>query len=88
MAAKGHAVAATTTIRVDLETRSRLMELARRAHKPIGAVVAEAVERYEEDQFWAEYQAGYARLRDDPQLWAEWKKELRILDGVVADGLE
>jgi predicted transcriptional regulator len=81
-------MAATTTIRVDTETRTRLMELARREHKPIGEVVAEAVERYEEDQFWAEYQAGYARLRDDPQKWSAWKEVLNGLDGVIADGLE
>ena len=81
-------MAATTTIRVDRETRSKLTELARRAHKPIGQVVAEAVERYEEDQFWAEYQAGYARIKEDPQKWSEWNAELNRLDGVVADGLE
>ena len=81
-------MAATTTIRVDSETRGKLLELAHRAHKPIGEIVAEAVEQYEEDQFWAEYQAGYARLKQDPQKWSDWNEEIRRLDGVVADGLE
>lgn len=77
-----------TTIRVDQETRARLRAIASRTHATVEETVAEAILRYDEDLFWADYQAGYARLRANPRLWSAWIEELRLLDGVAADGLD
>ena len=51
-------------------------------------MIAEALERYDEDQWWAEVYAGYARLRADPVASAEYDAEMALWDSTLMDGLE
>jgi hypothetical protein len=80
---------ATVTIRVPLQTHRRIVRLAeKRGEKNLGAVVDEATRRLEDEEFWAEVNAGYARLRADPVASAEFDAEVAAWDATLTDGLE
>lgn len=75
-------------IRVPPQTHETLRRLASARDEPIGQVVAAAVERLDEDQFWAEVHAAYERLRADPKEWKGYLVEAREWDVTLLDGLE
>ena len=75
-------------IRVPPHTHEKLRRLAAARDEPIGQVVAAAVERLDEDQFWAEVHAAYDRLRTDPAEWDTYLSEAREWDVALLDGLE
>lgn len=78
----------TTTIRVPNATRDKLRVLARQERRPIGDIVAAAVDRYEEDAFWAEAHRTYAAMRADPAASAAFDAEVAAWDRTLKDGLE
>jgi hypothetical protein len=51
-------------------------------------IVDAAVTEYERRKFWEAFHAGYAALRDDPEKWADYQKEIEAWDVTLADGLE
>jgi hypothetical protein len=60
-------VSMSVMIRVRPETHEHLRRLAAARNEPIGKVVAAAVERLDEELFWAEVHAAYDRLRAEPE---------------------
>jgi hypothetical protein len=78
----------TVMIRVPPETHEQLRRLAAARKESIGKVVAAAVERLDEEQFWAEVHAAYDRLRADPEAWEGYVSEIREWDVAMLDGLE
>ncbi|HEY7029775.1 MAG TPA: hypothetical protein VH482_00545 [Thermomicrobiales bacterium] len=78
----------SVTIRVPQETHAQLRRLAASRKQPIGEVVAAAVERLEEEEFWNQVTADFERLRADPEDWASYMKEHREWDVTLLDGLE
>lgn len=79
---------ASTSIRIDRTTHQKIKDIAGRENKPIGEVVADAIHRYEDEQFWRNAHAGYQRLRGDPEAWKAYQNELRDWDVTLMDGLE
>lgn len=79
---------ASTNIRIDRTTHQKIKDIAGRENKPIGGVVADVIQRYEDEQFWRNAHAGYQRLRDDPEEWKAYQDEIRIWDVTLMDGLE
>ncbi len=79
---------ATTSVRVDPSTHAVLRDLSRQEEKPIGQVVAEAVEQYKKDKFWRELEEDYERLRADPEAWQDYQDEMALWDSTSNDGLE
>jgi predicted transcriptional regulator len=87
---------ATTSIRIDRTTHQRLQELAERQHSSPDAVINELIDLYEEQEFRKveeqEFRKavveGYARLRQDPEAWEEYKREFEAWDVTLMDGLE
>lgn len=67
-----------TTIKVDLQTRDRLADLAKREGRTIGEEVAYLAERGERERFLEEVRAGYARLQDDPAAWEDYQAEQEL----------
>jgi hypothetical protein len=70
----------TTTVRIEVGTREKLRDLAERRSEAMQETLAAAVERLFREQFFAELDEDYARLRQDPVLWqqelderAEWQ---------------
>lgn len=63
-------------------THAKLQELARTEARPMGEIVTELVDRYEEDQFWRAYQASFEQLRTDPVAWQDYAEELAAWDAI------
>jgi hypothetical protein len=79
---------ATVTIRVPQATHQRLRQLSEKRGRPIGEIVDEAARKLEDADFWAEVDASYVRLYDDPAARAEYEAELALWDSTLMDGLE
>lgn len=76
---------ATTTVRLDSRTRDRLATVAR---EHFGGVSQEAaLNRLIDEHEMRQVHAAYARLRNDPEQWADYQQELRFAEGTTADGL-
>ena len=78
----------SVTIRIPQSAHETARRLAADKSRSIGEVVAEAIERYDEEEWWAEVHAGYARLRADPVESAEYDAEMALWDSTLMDGLE
>ncbi len=78
----------SVTIRIPSTAHAVAQRLAESGNRSIGNVIAEALERYDEEQWWADVHAGYARLRADPVASAEYDAEMALWDSTLMDGLE
>ena len=65
----------STTVRVSNETHERLVSLAELTGRRMQAILEEAVAAYEANAFWDEFNAGYERLVEKPNQWAEVQAE-------------
>ena len=79
---------ATTSVRVDQETYDWLKRRAKEESKPMGAVVTELIQQEERQAFRRGMAEGFARLRQDPEAWAGYKREFEAWDVTLMDGLE
>jgi hypothetical protein len=78
----------SVTIRVPQETHEQLRRLAASRNQAIGDVVAAAVERLEEDEFWRDMETAFEQLFSDPEARAEYLAEHRDWEVTLLDGLE
>jgi len=62
-------------VRITDETHDRLVTLAGATGRRMYAIVDEAVAAYEINAFWESFNAGYERLADDAEQWAEIQAE-------------
>jgi hypothetical protein len=78
-----------TTIKVDTDTRDRLSAIAKKRELTLGELVSELTRKAEEEEYWREIHAAYARLRQDPEEWRAYLDELdaweNVADGVWSD---
>jgi predicted transcriptional regulator len=79
---------ASTTVRVSEHTHELLRKLAAATGEPLQQVLERAVEHYRRQQFYAEFNAAYERLRADPVAWEEELAERAEWDATLADGLD
>jgi predicted transcriptional regulator len=79
---------ASTTVRVSAETHDVLRKLAAATGEPLERVLERAVESYRREQFYAEFDAAYARLQADPVAWEEELAERAVWEVTLADGLD
>jgi predicted DNA-binding protein len=79
---------ASTTVRVSAETHESLRKLAAATGEPLQRVLERAVESYRREQFFAEFNAAFERLRSDPVAWEDHLAEQAELEGTLADGLD
>ncbi|MDP9369355.1 MAG: toxin-antitoxin system protein [Chloroflexota bacterium] len=79
---------AMTTVKISTETRDKLAALAAARKRPMSEVLAEIVERERRRAFLEEANAAYARLRAEPEAWADYQAEIRSMEGTLMDGLE
>jgi hypothetical protein len=63
---------ASTTVRVSAQTHEVLRKLAAATGEPLRRVPERAVENYRREQFFAEFNAAFDRLRSDPVAWGEY----------------
>lgn len=79
---------AQRTVRIDDRTHRTLTEMKERTGRPLLDLLAEAVERFHDQFVIREMNAGYARLRADPDAWREELAERALWDATLMDGLE
>ena len=76
----------TTTIRVDRDTHSRLLEMSRETGDTVTETVRQAAEALRRLRFGLRVQEEYAALRSDPEAWADYLAEAE--SSHVADGID
>lgn len=81
-------MAASLLIRVSNETRDKLAKIAEYQHSSIGDVVAVATDKLERELFWKQVHEAYARLKADPDAWADFQTELKEWESQSWDGIE
>jgi len=65
----------STTVRINDATHERLVALAGSTGRAMQTIVEEALAAYEANAFWDSFDAGYDRLANDPEQWAEIQAE-------------
>jgi hypothetical protein len=79
---------ASTTVRVSEHTHELLRKLAAASGEPLQRVLERAVENYRREQFYAEFNAAFERLRADPVAWKDYLAEQAEMERTLADGLD
>jgi hypothetical protein len=79
--------ASAPVIKLKPGTHAKLQELSKVQARPMGEIVTELVDRYEEDQFWRAYQESFAKLRTDPVAWKDYAEELAEWEAITDEGL-
>ena len=69
-------------------THDVLRKLAAATGEPLERILERAVESYRREQFYAEFDAAYARLQADPVAWEEELAERALWEVTLADGLD
>ncbi|MCD6359992.1 MAG: ribbon-helix-helix domain-containing protein [Armatimonadetes bacterium] len=77
-----------TTVRVSNEAHEALKEMSRQRGVSMTQLVDEAVKRMLREDLLRRGNEAYARLRRDPEAWAEELAERRLWDTALMDGLE
>jgi hypothetical protein len=76
-----------TTMKVPAEVRDRLMALARRHERTLGAELATLVGEAEEREWWSNAKRAAARLQADGEQWDDYLREADDWEATAADGL-
>ena len=78
-------MAATTTIRIDPETRDRLGRLSKRRNVSAAAMIRALIEEAEAKELVDGFNEDFAALRADGEAWAEHQAETAAWDGTLGD---
>lgn len=65
----------------------KLQKLAEREHVAMSALLDEAVDSLVRQRYAERFNAGYARLKQDREAWAQEQAERAQWDGTLQDGL-
>lgn len=76
---------ATTTLRVDPETRDRLKRVSRHRNVTTAALLADLAIQAEHQILLEGFNASFAELRSDEQGWSEHVAETAAWDGTLGD---
>jgi predicted DNA-binding ribbon-helix-helix protein len=78
---------ATTTVRIHPRTRDALARLSKKRNVSTADLLAELVERREQDDALEQMNAAFARQREDGDAWAAERAEREAWDATLIDGL-
>ena len=81
-------LAATTTVRVTIETREALSAMSEEKGLTTADLIAELVSLEQERRLLEAMNAGFAELAEDPEALAVWRAEQRTWEATLADGLD
>lgn len=82
---------ATRLVRISQRAHEKATALARERHEPLGQVIEEALdgfENFERTRFLNELNAGFERLRADNASSTSYRDEVAVFDGALDDGLD
>jgi predicted DNA-binding ribbon-helix-helix protein len=77
-----------TTVKLSREAHTTLATLAKERGLAMSALLADLIERERRRAFVEAANEDYARLRADPEAWADYQAEIKSLEGTLMDGLE
>ena len=75
-------------VQISAEAHEFLRELSKERGVSITQLVDEAIERLLREEFLRKGNEDFARLREDPEAWAEELAERRLWDCTLMDGLK
>lgn len=75
-------------VRVDKDTRERIKKIARLEGRNMNEIIRMAIDKYEQDRVLDEFNEAYARVKNNPDEWADMEKERKVWDNTLMDGLE
>lgn len=78
----------SATVRISDKSRNTLRELASKSGEPMQSVLDRIIEEHRRRVFLDEVNAAYARIRQDPEAWAEVLNERAKWDATLMDGLD
>jgi predicted transcriptional regulator len=78
----------TSNVRISVEGREILRELARKEKRPMAAVLEKAIERYRRQRFLEAANASYAALKANRKKWEEEIAERELWDRTNADSVK
>ncbi len=76
-----------STVRIDDRAHATLVEIAAEERRPLGQMVAIAIDEYRKQKFWKGVADDFARLKADPVAWKDYQAEVAMWDGLTGDGL-
>ncbi|MFN8160769.1 MAG: hypothetical protein U0R52_06975 [Solirubrobacterales bacterium] len=77
----------TTTVRVRVSTRDALARLCRQRGLSAADLIAELVERQEQDEILKRMNECFATQRRDPEAWRSEQAEREAWEATLIDGL-
>lgn len=81
-------VRAVTTIKVQPQTHARLLKIAKEDDRTMGEIIADLLDRYETERFWAGVKEDIARMEANPDAVAQYDAEFDLWGSTISDGLE
>ena len=78
----------TATMRVTIDARDTIRQLARETGMKQQQVIENAVENYRRHVFLESANAAYSTLQSDASAWKEEQEERAVWDETLADGRE
>ena len=79
---------ASATVRISEKSHQALRKLAAESGESMQAILDRAIEEHRRRLFLEAANAEYAALREDPEAWAEYQKELALWESTLMDGLD
>jgi hypothetical protein len=76
----------TLQVRMRPAAHQKLRELSERTHTSMQDTLERALEEYQRKVFFEEVNAAFARLKADPDAWAEELAERAEWDATLSDG--
>ena len=77
----------STTVRVNRQTYNEIKDLADKQNKNMQNIIDLAIKQYKKIQYFQELNLSFSRLKEDKEAWDEEKKERKMWDLTLADGL-
>jgi hypothetical protein len=78
----------SVTVKIPAEAHAKLAALAGAEKRPMGELLADLIEREDRRAFLEAANDDLARLKADPEAWADYQEESRLFEGAIMDGLE
>lgn len=78
----------TGFVRIDRNHHQTLRELAKKMGETMQTVVEKAIDELKREQFFEEFNAAYAGLKNDSKNWQKELEERQAFEGTLQDDLE
>jgi hypothetical protein len=75
-------------VRINGATKAILKELSSKSGESMQDLVQKGVEALRRETLLRETNEAYARLKADPKVWKEFKKEQKAWEATLSDGLD